>query len=59
MIRVFLFAGTFLSYAMDASEELDLLVIRGVIVEGAQLKRSTGEIIRYVTFQVEIIITEL
>uniref|UniRef100_A0A8R1TQL9 NF-X1-type domain-containing protein n=1 Tax=Onchocerca volvulus TaxID=6282 RepID=A0A8R1TQL9_ONCVO len=43
--------GTFLSYAMDASEELDLLVIRGVIVEGAQLKRSTGEIIRYVTFQ--------
>ncbi|VDO24554.1 unnamed protein product [Onchocerca flexuosa] len=42
---------TFLSYAMDPSEELDLLVIRGVIVEGAQLKRSTGEIIRYVTFQ--------
>uniref|UniRef100_A0A1I7VQA9 AAA_11 domain-containing protein n=1 Tax=Loa loa TaxID=7209 RepID=A0A1I7VQA9_LOALO len=42
---------TFLSYTMDASEELDLLVIRGVSVEGAQLKRSTGEIIRYVIFQ--------
>lgn len=43
---------------MDASEELDLLIIRSVSVEGAQLKRSTGEIIRYVIFQVEIIITE-
>lgn len=41
---------------MDTTEELDLLVVRGVSVEGAQLKRSTGEIIRYVVFQVEIII---
>ncbi|CAG9531456.1 unnamed protein product [Cercopithifilaria johnstoni] len=41
----------FLSYIMDASEELDLLIIRGVTVEGAQLKRSTGEIIRYAIFQ--------
>uniref|UniRef100_A0AAF5PM72 Uncharacterized protein n=1 Tax=Wuchereria bancrofti TaxID=6293 RepID=A0AAF5PM72_WUCBA len=43
--------GAFMSYAMDASEELDLLIIRGVIVEGAQLKQSTGEIIRYIIFQ--------
>uniref|UniRef100_A0A158Q7X7 AAA_11 domain-containing protein n=1 Tax=Elaeophora elaphi TaxID=1147741 RepID=A0A158Q7X7_9BILA len=41
----------FLSYAMDPSEELDLLIIRGVTVEGAQLKRSTGEMIRYIVFQ--------
>ncbi|KAM3727620.1 NFX1-type zinc finger-containing protein [Dirofilaria immitis] len=43
--------GISLSYAMDASEEFDLLIIKGVTVEGAQLKRSTGEIIRYIAFQ--------
>ncbi|KAL3990928.1 AAA domain family protein [Acanthocheilonema viteae] len=42
---------SFLSYAVDACEELDILIVRGVTVEGAQLKRSTGEIIRYVIFQ--------
>nr|CDP92735.1 Bm7616, isoform b [Brugia malayi] len=41
----------FVSYATDANEELDLLIIKGVIVEGAQLKQSTGEIIRYIIFQ--------
>ena len=38
---------------MDVVEEqLDLLVLTDVIIEGAQLKRSTGEVIRYVKFKV-------
>ncbi|VDK68727.1 unnamed protein product [Litomosoides sigmodontis] len=42
---------TFLSHTTDASEELNLLIIRGVAVEGAQMRRSTGEIIRYIIFK--------
>ncbi|KHN75785.1 NFX1-type zinc finger-containing protein 1 [Toxocara canis] len=42
---------TFLLQFRDAYEQLDLLIIEGVRIEGVQLKRSSGEILRYAKFQ--------
>uniref|UniRef100_A0A915BXJ0 NFX1-type zinc finger-containing protein 1 n=1 Tax=Parascaris univalens TaxID=6257 RepID=A0A915BXJ0_PARUN len=41
----------FLSRSRDLYEQLDLLIISGVRVEGAQIKRSSGETLRYIKFQ--------
>ncbi|VDN45206.1 unnamed protein product [Gongylonema pulchrum] len=48
-----------ISHAVDAREQLDLLVVNGVTVEGSQLKRSTGEIIRYASFRVHLLLFNL